>query len=48
MKRLAPNLGPDVTFVEIPGGAHDLALSPAPARDTYVAEVLAFLDARLP
>ena len=43
-----PNLGPDVTFVEIPGGAHDLALSPAPARDTYVAEVLAFLDARLP
>jgi alpha-beta hydrolase superfamily lysophospholipase len=48
MKRLAPSLGPDVTFVEIPGGAHDLALSPAPARDTYVAEVLAFLDARLP
>ena len=48
MKRLAPNLGPDVTFVEIPGGAHDLALSPAPARDTYVAEVLTFLDARLP
>ena len=48
MKRLAPNLGPDVTFVEIPGGAHDLALSPAPARDTYVAEILSFLDARLP
>jgi alpha-beta hydrolase superfamily lysophospholipase len=48
IRRLAPNLGPDVTFVEIPGGAHDLALSPAPARDTYVAEVLAFLDARLP
>jgi alpha-beta hydrolase superfamily lysophospholipase len=44
----APLLGPDVTFVEVPGGAHDLALSPAPARDTYVAEVLAFLDARLP
>ncbi|MET0789140.1 MAG: alpha/beta hydrolase [Cellulomonas sp.] len=48
MKRLAPNLGPDVTFVEVPGGAHDLALSPLPARDTYVAEVLTFLDARLP
>jgi alpha-beta hydrolase superfamily lysophospholipase len=48
MRRLAPKLGPDVTYVEIAGGAHDLALSPAPARDTYVAEVLAFLDARLP
>lgn len=48
MKRLAPNLGPDVTFVEVPGGAHDLALSPLPARETYVAAVLAFLDARLP
>lgn len=48
MQRLAPNLGPDVTFVEVPGGAHDLALSPLPARDTYLAEVLAFLDARLP
>ncbi|WP_315093121.1 alpha/beta hydrolase [uncultured Cellulomonas sp.] len=48
IKERAPLLGPDVTFVEIPGGAHDLALSPTPARDTYVAEVLAFLDARLP
>jgi len=48
IKERAPLLGPDVTFVEVPGGAHDLALSPAPARDTYVAEVLAFLDARLP
>ncbi|MBO3100891.1 alpha/beta hydrolase [Cellulomonas fengjieae] len=48
IKERAPLLGPDVTFVEIPGGAHDLALSPAPARDTYVGEVLAFLDARLP
>ncbi|MEN0130539.1 MAG: alpha/beta hydrolase [Brevundimonas sp.] len=43
----AVRLGPDVTFVEIPGGAHDLALSPAPARDHYLAEVLGFLDARL-
>jgi len=47
IKRLAPNLGPDVTFVEVPGGAHDLALSPLPARDTYLAAVLAFLDDRL-
>jgi alpha-beta hydrolase superfamily lysophospholipase len=45
--RLAPGLGSDVTLVEVPGGAHDLALSPEPARGRYVAEVTAFLDARL-
>jgi alpha-beta hydrolase superfamily lysophospholipase len=44
----APRLGPDVTFVVVPRGAHDLALSPRPARDTYLAEVLGWLDARLP
>ncbi len=43
----APLLGPDVTFVQVPGGAHDLALSPAPARERYLEEVLRFLDARL-
>jgi alpha-beta hydrolase superfamily lysophospholipase len=43
----APLLGSDVTFVEIPGGAHDLALSPAPARERYLAEVLQFLDRHL-
>ena len=48
IKERAPLLGADVTFVEVPGGAHDLALSPAPARDRYTAEVVAFLDARLP
>jgi alpha-beta hydrolase superfamily lysophospholipase len=47
IRERAPLLGPDVTFVEVPGGAHDLALSPAPARDHYTAEVIAFLDARL-
>ncbi|WP_028046094.1 alpha/beta hydrolase [Cellulomonas sp. URHE0023] len=47
IRERAPLLGPDVTFVEIPGGAHDLALSPAPAREHYTAEVVAFLDARL-
>jgi len=47
MAARAPLLGPDVTFVEIPGGAHDLALSPSPARERYVEEVLRFLDARL-
>lgn len=44
---LAPRLGPDVTFVEVPGGAHDLALSPSPARERYLDEVVAFLRARV-
>lgn len=48
IKERAPLIGADVTFVEVPGGAHDLALSPAPARDVYTAAVLEFLDARLP
>jgi alpha-beta hydrolase superfamily lysophospholipase len=43
----APLLGPDVTYVQVPGGAHDLALSPAPARDRYLDEVLGWLDAHL-
>lgn len=47
IKERAPLLGADVTLVEIPGGAHDLALSPAPTRDEYAAQVIAFLDARL-
>lgn len=47
MRRLAPQLGTDVTFVEVPGGAHDLALSPQPARGRYLAEVIDFLDSRL-
>ena len=44
----APRLGPDVTVVEIPGGAHDLVLSPTPARERYLATVLDWLAARLP
>jgi len=47
IKARAPLLGSDVTFVEIPGGAHDLALSPGPARSLYTAQVIAFLDERL-
>ncbi len=43
----APRLGRDVTFVEIPGGAHDLVLSPEPARDRYLATVLDWLATRL-
>lgn len=44
IRSLAPRLGPDVTFVEVPGGAHDLALSPPPARERYLKEVVGFLD----
>lgn len=44
----APLLGPDVTLVVVPGGSHDLALSPSPARERYVAEVVRFLDERVP
>ncbi|HEY0189460.1 MAG TPA: alpha/beta hydrolase [Cellulomonas sp.] len=47
MRRLAPRLGPDVTLVEIAGGAHDLALSPAPARAVYLSAVTGWLDRRL-
>lgn len=46
--RRAHLVGPDVTFVEIPGGAHDLALSAGPAREHYLREVVDFLAARLP
>ncbi|WP_435738252.1 alpha/beta hydrolase [Cellulosimicrobium sp. PMB13] len=42
----ARRLGDDVTVVTVEGGAHDLALSPEPARSTYLAEVLDWLDAR--
>jgi alpha-beta hydrolase superfamily lysophospholipase len=47
MRRLAPRLGPDVTLVEIAGGAHDLALSPAPAREAYLRAVTGWLADRL-
>lgn len=42
MVRLAPRLGRDVTILPVPGGIHDLALSPRPARDEYTAAVIAF------
>ena len=47
MRRLAPRLGRDVTFQEITGGAHDLALSPLPARTRYLDEVVRWLDVTL-
>ncbi len=43
----ARGLGDDVTVVQVEGGAHDLALSPEPARSTYLREVLDWLDARV-
>ncbi|MEP7762695.1 alpha/beta hydrolase [Sanguibacter sp. 25GB23B1] len=42
----APGLGADVTLVRVPGGAHDLALSPEPARSTYFAEMFDWLARR--
>ncbi len=43
----APLLGDDVTLVQQPG-AHDLCLSPEPARTRYLRTVLDWLDGRLP
>ncbi|MCB7135104.1 alpha/beta hydrolase [Cellulosimicrobium marinum] len=39
----ARGLGDDVAVVTVEGGAHDLALSPEPARSTYLTEVLDWL-----
>lgn len=47
MRRLAPRLGRDVTYEEVSGGAHDLALSPLPARTRYLDEVVGWLDVSL-
>lgn len=47
MRRLAPRLGRDVTYEEVPGGAHDLALSPLPARMRYLDEVAGWLNVSL-
>ncbi|MCC2336341.1 alpha/beta hydrolase [Cellulomonas wangsupingiae] len=46
--RRAHRLGDDVTFVEVTGGAHDLALSTPPVRERYLREVTDFLASRLP
>lgn len=42
----APRLGNDVRVEIVPGGAHDLALSPAPAREQYLKTVTDWLDER--
>jgi len=44
----ASKIGDDVTFIQIPGGAHDLALSREPARNEYLAAVIAWLKAKVP
>lgn len=41
-------LGPDVTVVRVPDGVHDLALSPEPARTTYLDAVARWVAERLP
>ena len=46
MVRLAPNVGPDVTVLRVPGGIHDLALSPEPARTAYFDSVRRWLTER--
>ena len=40
-------LGTDVTVRQIPGGVHDLALAPSPAREEYLATVTDWLDEHL-
>ncbi len=44
MLDIAPGLGPNVTLAQIPYGAHDLALSPEPARSVYTTTVLNWLN----
>lgn len=48
IRRRAQRLGDDVRFLAIDGGAHDLALSPAPARKLYLDTVVDWLGTRLP
>ncbi|WP_448070711.1 alpha/beta hydrolase [Georgenia yuyongxinii] len=43
----APMIGPDVTIMEVPGGIHDLALSPGPAREYYTRGAIEWAGARL-
>lgn len=46
MHARAPKLGAVVDVSVIEGGAHDLALSPKPAREKYLTTVLDWLDAK--
>ncbi|MBW3068319.1 alpha/beta hydrolase [Actinomyces sp. 594] len=40
-------LGEDVTVVQIPGGVHDLVLSPSPVREEYLGTLTGWLTERL-
>ena len=48
MWQRAPRLGADVTVVRIPGGVHDLVLSPEPARTAYLDAVREWVQRRVP
>lgn len=45
MRRSASLLGDRVEILEVPGGIHDLALSPEPAATTYTEAVIGWADA---
>jgi alpha-beta hydrolase superfamily lysophospholipase len=47
MHARAPKLGAPVDVAIIEGGAHDLVLSPKPAREKYLSSVLDWLDAKI-
>jgi alpha-beta hydrolase superfamily lysophospholipase len=47
MKRYAPKLGRDVTYVAIEGGKHDLMLSPETARNLMFSELDTWMRAKL-
>lgn len=47
IRERARRLGDDVTVVPVHGGAHDLSLSPEPARSTFFAEVFRWLAQRV-
>lgn len=47
MLERAPMIGDDVTIMQIPGGIHDLALSPSAAREHYTRGAIEWASARL-
>lgn len=43
----APMIGEDVTILQVPGGIHDLALSPQPGREYYTRSAVEWAGSRL-
>jgi alpha-beta hydrolase superfamily lysophospholipase len=43
----APMIGEDVTILQVPGGVHDLALSPQPGREYYTRSAIEWAGSRL-